>query len=78
MKTALSGYLLKGSSGRWSIMGHGGHDFELSSGSVIEVRIGKTWIRTSIEHNGREYYATTKGIRLCDELPARLPEGGAQ
>jgi hypothetical protein len=68
------GHLLKNGSDRWTIVATDGHDVELSCGSVIEVRIGGSWIRTSIEHSSRDgYYATTKGIRLCDELPARLP-----
>lgn len=54
--------------GRWSI----GDDFEITSGCVIEVKIDRHWIRTCIEHNGRDYYATVSSIRLHAGLEARL------
>lgn len=68
------GTLRKNENDRWEIVERSGHTIELSSGSVVEVLVAGQWIRTSIEHNGREYYATTRGIRLCAEMSARLPE----
>lgn len=44
---------------------------ELTSGSVIEVKIGKHWVATRIEFGSKNYYATTQGVLLCNNLPAR-------
>lgn len=44
----------------------------MTSGSFLEVKIGKKWIPTTIEHNGKDYYATTQGLALSNGLRARV------
>jgi hypothetical protein len=45
----------------------------LTSGSIVEVNIGGHWIRTRVEHNGKDYYAVTQGVKLQTNLKARTP-----
>lgn len=59
---------------RWEIAVRGEWPLELSCGSVIELKIGGHWIRTSVEHGSNGYYATTRGVQLCAGLIARIPE----
>lgn len=62
---------LKGNK-RWSIFAADGTELhELTSGDWCEVEIGGHWIYTTIEHADGAYYATTKGVRLCNYLNAR-------
>jgi hypothetical protein len=80
----LTGHLRKNDLDRWEIVAKDGSVVGLSSGSVVEVHIGGHWIETSIEfcHDWSEpedatgsrghYYATERGILLCDGLPARI------
>lgn len=66
------GTLKKKDNGRWSIFHADGTElFEASCGSVMEVLVGGHWIKTSIEHSGKDYYATAQGVKLCEGLPAR-------
>lgn len=46
----------------------------LTSGCSVEVKVGNKWIRTRVEHNGEDYYVTTQGLALCNEMKARIPE----
>lgn len=67
----MDGKLAKMQSGRWSI----GNEWEITSGDVIEVKVGENWIATRIEHNGTGYYAVVTGILLYEGMPARRREG---
>jgi hypothetical protein len=65
--------LSRGPLGRWVL-----EDLDLTSGSCIEVRVGDAWIPISIEHDGGDYYAIPKAIRLHQGLEAReIGEGGS-
>lgn len=68
----VQGKLRRNDIGRWEFQDEESDEiFQLTSGSVCEVRIGKEWIRTTIEHY-KDYYATTKGVELCEGLEARV------
>ena len=71
-----TGTLHKNDNGRWAIAYCCAQDqyqqVELTSGSVIELRIADHWIETSIEYNGEDYYATTPGIALAFGQAARV------
>lgn len=64
------GKLYKNDCGKYEI-----DDWEwFSCGSVIELCLCGTWVRTRIEHDGNDYYAVgLKGLKL-DGLLARRPE----
>lgn len=63
-----SGTLRKNPSGRWVIDSH----WEITSGDVIEVKIGEHWIETRVEHDGFDYYPVVLGVELYDGMPARI------
>lgn len=78
MTTLNHGFLTMNDSGRWEIRyrdedGDFAFGDQLTSGCVCEVLIGDKWIKTRIESSDGKYYAVTRGIRLCESLPARLP-----
>lgn len=59
---------------RWRLVGE---NTELTSGDVVEVQIGKTWIQTRIEfsHSSKDYHSAVRGIYFYNGQPARIPEG---
>lgn len=66
------GILRKNDIDRWEIFDGEGRRWEITSGDVIEVRIGDdTWVTTRVEHNGKDYYAIEAGITLYNGMPAR-------
>jgi hypothetical protein len=75
-----TGILRRNRNGRWAIdLPEGAIDgpdspdsVQLTSGDVVEVQIAGHWISTSVEHDGKDYYAATRGVRLCAGLPARI------
>lgn len=67
------GSLQLNESKRWELTRRDCVALELSCGAVIELNVGGAWIRTRIEHDGRGYYAVTRGLQLCAGLRARLP-----
>ena len=48
--------------------------YELTSGDLLDVKVGGKWITTSIEFGAGDYYATAPGIQLCNDLEARLTD----
>lgn len=66
-----TGLLRKMETGRWSI----GHDYEITSGEVIEVKVGACWITTRIESASGEYYPVVSGIQLHEGMLARQRRG---
>ena len=71
----MEGHLIKNDIGRWEITTEDGREFQLTSGSVCEVLVGKHWVRTSVESSNGSYYATTPGVLLMKGIPARTIEG---
>lgn len=72
MKT---GWLYRtGENERWNVIHNiHKHDYTvLTSGSFVEVKVGRKWIPTTIEHNGKDYYATTRGLALSNQMQARI------
>ncbi|MEK6704612.1 MAG: DUF5348 domain-containing protein [Bdellovibrionota bacterium] len=63
----VQGQLNRTASGRWSI----GDRFEITSGEVLEVRIGHYWIPTRIEHDGEDYFTVVSGIKLYGGMEVR-------
>lgn len=58
----MQGRLRKNLIGRWEIVNDLDERVEISSGDVIEVYRGERgWVRTRIEHNGRDYVALVGG-----------------
>lgn len=51
-----------------------GRRYELTSGDLVEIKVAGHWIRTRVEHNGKDYYATVAGAQLQEGLDARVPE----
>lgn len=74
----MEGKLKKNECGRWVIfceLGVEAYESSLTSGSVCEINVAGHWIRTRIEHNGKEYYATVPGVKLYTGMPARFGDG---
>lgn len=69
----IEGSLRKNEGERWEIIRIEESRYELTSGDVVEVKIGDHWFRTRVEHNGTEYYSTVPGIRFFNGMPARVP-----
>ena len=62
-----SGKLRKNSNGRYACGG-----YELTSGSGVEILVDGEWLITSIEHNGRDYYAVACRDLDLDGVDARV------
>jgi len=67
MSNYIEGKLQKNEIGRWSI----DDEWEITSGDVIEIKVGDHWIETRIESNTDGYYAVIPGIQLYQEQPAK-------
>lgn len=61
------GKLRKNSNGRYECDG-----YELTSGSGVEILVDGEWLITSIEHNGRDYYAVACRDLDLDGVEARV------
>lgn len=68
---AVTGNLVRSAKGRWAIKTNDGRIYEITSGEVIEVKIAGHWIRTRIEHNGKDYVAMIDGVKLYQGMSAR-------
>lgn len=71
----MTGHLTQNACDRWSIdYPNGRPEHELTSGSMIEIRTGKRWVRTRIEYDhAAKAYVSVDGHRLHVGLEARLP-----
>ena len=66
------GKLHKNERGRYEL----DEETQFVCGSVIELKVCETWVKTRIEHDGTDYYAVgLRGLKL-DGLEARIPERG--
>lgn len=70
---SMQGTLKRNEIGRWEIVDSEGKRIELSSGSVVDVKIDDHWVQTRIEHNGKDYYPMVMGVSLYSGMPAREP-----
>lgn len=62
------GELRRNSRRRWVL-----NEFELTSGSHLQVKIQNHWIDVVIEHDHSGYYAIPYAVRLHQGLHARFP-----
>ena len=65
------GTLERSETGRWAIKTEKGRLVEITSGEVIEIEVAGYWIRSRIEHDGRDYIAMVSGVRLYRGMKAR-------
>lgn len=65
-----AGKLFKNEDHRWVIKFD--YNYVLTSGDICEVQVAGHWIKTRIEHNGTEYYATVPGVKLYAGMLARI------
>ncbi len=68
---AVTGTLVRSAIGRWAIKTNDGQIYEITSGEVIEVNVAGHWIRTRIEHNGKDYVAMVDGVKLYQGMGTR-------
>lgn len=68
---AVIGTLIRSVTRRWAIKTSDGRIYEVTSGEVIEVNVAEHWIRTRIEHNGKDYIAMVDGVKLYQGMDAR-------
>lgn len=67
------GRLIINDAGRWEIyVDTKRFGYQLTSGSVCEVKVAGHWIQTGIESGPDGYYATTLGIKFYIGQPARF------
>lgn len=68
---AVVGSLIRSKTHRWAIKTDDGLIYEITSGDIIEVNVGGHWIRTRIEHNGKDYIAMVSGVKLYQGVEVR-------
>ena len=81
---AVQGQLHKGANGRYSVEGRelsSGHGLEILAPAEVATKSGEwkegfKWISTSIEHNGKDYYAVDFKDLPLEGLTVRIRERG--
>lgn len=68
----MEGHLRKNQCGRWEIVDNSGNRIEITSGDLIEVQVGETWIKTRIECGMDGYYAAVPGLKLFQGQKSKI------